>query len=221
MLGPLPRRITSGTSEGIETSDARALAIGRAHEPDRGRRQPGLLERRAQHVVDERRDGAQRRAARAQDRRVQALQQLAGDVERDVRPRLEVRADGADRDPPLVHDEAVRERARADLALERLERGGRLDLRDELVQARVVEAQPVERPLVETARRSLDVRGVRLEHLGPALAQHRCRRGKRIRDRAVVQPGRRLAGSPRLLLDLLANRHCLARLTQPHCHFTV
>ena len=124
---------------GHRDEDARALAIGRAHEPDRGRRQPGPVERRTQHVVDERRDGAQRRAARPQYRRVQALEQLPRDVERDVRPGLEVRADGPDRDPPLVHDETVREGARADLALQRLERGCRLHLRDELVQARIVE----------------------------------------------------------------------------------
>ena len=67
-----------------------------------------MLERRPQHLVDERRDGAERGAARPEHRGVQALQQLPGDVERDVRPRLEVRADRPDRDPPLADDEAVR-----------------------------------------------------------------------------------------------------------------
>ena len=64
-------------------------------------------------------DRPQRGAAGAQHGRVQALQQLAGDVERDVRPGLEVRADRSDRDPPLAHDagrsraSASRSRARA------------------------------------------------------------------------------------------------------------
>ena len=52
-----------------------------------------------------------------------------------------------------------------DLALERLERRGRLDLARERVDARVVEAQPVERARVELARGRLDVGRVRGEHV--------------------------------------------------------
>ena len=82
MLGPLPRRITSGTSAGIETSARAPSRSGDADEPDRRRRQARALERGTQHLVDERGDRAQRRAAGAQNGRVQALQQLSGDVER-------------------------------------------------------------------------------------------------------------------------------------------
>jgi hypothetical protein len=87
------------------------------HQSDRLGRKARFLERGAQYVVDEHGDGAESRGAGAQHDGVQALQQLAGDVQRDVRPRLEVRADHADRDPPLRDDQTVGERPAADLAL--------------------------------------------------------------------------------------------------------
>ena len=58
----------------------------------------------------------------------QALQELAGDIERDVGARLEVRADDPDRNSPLAHPETVVERPGIDLALERVERAHGLDL---------------------------------------------------------------------------------------------
>ena len=96
-----------------------ALPIRGAHETDRRRRQSRPLERRTKHIVDERRHRPQRGAARAEHPGVAALQQLSRDVDRNVGPRFEVRADDADRDPPLGDEKTVGQRPRGDLALER------------------------------------------------------------------------------------------------------
>ena len=123
--------------------NACAFPLGRADEPDGARRQTGGLERRAERLVDKHGHRAQRGAAGAQDGRVQALQQLTGDVEGDVRARLEVGADGPDRDAPFAHLEAVRERPRIDLALQRLDRRHGLDLGGQPLHPLVVEPQAV------------------------------------------------------------------------------
>ena len=126
-----------------------ALAVGRAHERDGTRRQPGSLQRRPEDVVDEEGHGSQCRAAGAQDGCVQALEELTGDIEGDVRACLEVGADDADRDPALADLEPVRQRPGIDLALERIDRGDCVDLLRERFDTLVVQLQPVERPLVE------------------------------------------------------------------------
>src|SRR3990172_8278208 len=147
----------SRTSSGATPAPVRALALGGAHEPDRTRREAGPLERWAEDLVDEDGDGAERRAAGAQDAGVQALQELPGDVEGDVRARLEVRPDRADGNAALLHEEAVLEAALADLALEGLELCHAADLGGERFDALLVESQAVERSLVEPACRPLDV----------------------------------------------------------------
>ena len=200
---------------------ARALAIRRAHEPDRAARKPRVLERGPQHVVDEHGHRAQRGAPGAQDGGVEALQQLPGDVERDVRARLEVRADRADRDPPLADHEPVRERARADLALERRQRGHRLDLRRERVDPALVEPEPVEHPLVELPLGGGAVRLVREQDLGAALAHERGRALERRGDAVVGERRERapgLGGLPldqRPQVDLLIQRHYLVATKIP------
>ena len=90
-----------------------------AHEPDRLGRRADIAQRRTQHVVDERRHRRESRRAGAQDARVQALQQLPGHVEGDARPRLEVRADDADRDAAGRDRQPVVERPALDLPFER------------------------------------------------------------------------------------------------------
>ena len=98
-------------------------------------------------------------------------------------PRLEVRADDADRNPPLRHDEPVRKRPRAQLPLERLERRGRAHARRDRLEPAVVETEPVERARVEPSGSGLQVELVRGEDLGAALGQER--------DRAASVPPRR------------------------------
>ncbi len=115
---------------------------------------------------------AERSAARAQDDRVQALQNLRGDVERHTGPRLEVGADRPDGDAQLPHVQPVRERPAGDLSLERLERSGRLELARERRHALLVEPKPVESSFVECRGSRLHVSPVRSEHLAhPFLEQ--------------------------------------------------
>ena len=196
--------MTSGISSGIVTSTRAPSRSGERTRPDGTRREPRLLERGPQDLVDEQRDRPERRAARPQDRGVEALQQLAGDVERDVRSGLEVRADGADRDPPLADPEAVLERPRADLALERLDLGDGLDLLGETLEAGVVQAQPVEHPLVDAARSRLAVGCVRGEDLCPSLPHEYGCALQGGGDRLVGQTRCGTACLARLLLDRLA-----------------
>ena len=180
-LGPLPAQDHERDERGQRDEHARALAIRGAHESDRRGRKARCLERGAQHVVDEHGDGAERRAAGAEHDGVQALQQLAGDVERDVRPRLEVRADDADRDPPL-RDDAGRWRASGCRSRARAASSAAVawSWRASDVDARVVQPQPVERAFVESARRGLRRR--RRWPRAPRARRSRSSRG-RIRQR--------------------------------------
>ena len=188
MVSPLPRKITSGIAAAARRGCGRPRGR-RADEPDRARRQACTLESRAQHLVDEHGHRAQRGAAGAQDDRVQALQELPGDVERDVRPGLEVRADRADRDPPLADLEAVGQRPRAEVALERLDRCGRRHLFGEALDTLLVKAQPVERRLVETPGGGLIVGLVRRQDRGAALPDECCGLAERGGDGVVAEEG--------------------------------
>ena len=185
-----------------------ALAIGGADEPDRSGWQAGVLESWSQHVVDEDGHGAESGATSAQNSCVQALQQLASDVEGDVRPSLEVRADSPDRDPPLADLEAVRQRPGVDLALERRDRRYRLDLLRERLHSLVVEAQPVEHALVQAFGRLVVVSFVRGEDLGPALAYKDDCGLQSGYDRFVGELRSGAARLTRLSLDVLAESHC-------------
>ena len=95
---PAPAQDHERDQLGQRDEHSGSLAVGRAHEADGRRRQGRSLERGAENVVDEHGHGPERGAARAEDGGVEALQELAGDVERHVRARLEGRADDADRD---------------------------------------------------------------------------------------------------------------------------
>ena len=128
-------------------------AIGRAHEPDRAAVDAFCLQCRSQHLVDQRLDRRERRAARAEDDRVQALQNLGRNVERHPRPRLEVGPDRPDGNAQLAHLQPVRERPARDLPLEGLERRGRLELARERRHALLVETEPVEGAFVERRAR--------------------------------------------------------------------
>ena len=189
-----------------------AGAIGRAHEPDRARVDALRLERRSQHLVDQRLDRRERRAAGAEDDRVQALQHLRRDVERHAGPRLEVRPDRPDRDSQLAHLQPVRERSARDLPLERLERRGRLELARERREARLVQAEPVERSLVELLRGRLHVSLVRREHVSRPLLEQLGRPPERRPDRCVVERRQRRCRRDRLSLDELANHALLCTL---------
>ncbi len=182
--------MTSGIRSGHRHEHAGALAFGRADESDGAGRETCALERRAQNLVDEHRDSTESGTARTEDSRVQALQQLARDVERDVRPRFEVRSDGSDRDSALADPQAVRQCPRFDLALERRDRSHGLDLPGEAVDPVLVEAQPVEHAFVEAIFRRLVVGGVRREDLGAALPDEGGGGHERRSDSPVVQvPG--------------------------------
>ena len=172
--------------------------------PTASGRQAGPLERRPQHVVDEHGDRAERRAAGPQHGGVQALQELPGDVERDVRARLEVRADRPDRDPPLADDQAVRERPRADLPLERLDRGRRLDLAGDRLDPPVVEAEPIEHPLVQLPGGRIRVGSVRREDRRRRSRTSAAGLASAAATASSVRR-RRLAGGKRLLLDLFTH----------------
>ena len=181
-----------------------AFALRRADEPDRARRESGSFESGTQNLVDEHGHGPQCGAAGPEHRGVQALEQLAGDVERDVRPRLEVRSDRADRDAPLAHAKPVRKRPRVGFALERRELRHDRDLTHETVDAVVVEAQPVERALVEAAGRGLVVGRIRGEDLvAPFADESGCDR-ERVGDGVVAKGRKRGVRGGRLGLDLLS-----------------
>ena len=183
-----------------------AFALGRADEPDRAGRESGGFESGAQNLVDKDGHGPQCGAAGPEHRGVEALEQLAGDVERDVRSRLEVRSDRPDRDAPLAHAKPVRERPRAGFALERRELRHDRDLAHEIVHAVVVEAQPVERPFVEAAGRGLVVGRIRSEDLvAPFADQSGCNR-ERVGDGVVAKGRKRRVRGGRLGLDLLSER---------------
>ena len=154
------------------------LAILGAYEADRARRQPRSFERRSQDVVDEHGDRSERRSAGAENRRVQALQELAGDVEGDVRPRLEVRADDSDRHTPLLEAKPVVERPLRHVARERLERGRDRHLLGHRLDAAVVEPEAVEHADVEPSGRRLHVLGVGGEDVAPALPDEPGRAGE-------------------------------------------
>jgi hypothetical protein len=189
--------------------DTRPFPVGRTHEPDRPRREGGLLERRSEDAVHELGHGVQRGAACAEDAGVQALEQLSGDVEGDIRASLEVRADDADGDPPLLDEEAVREAALADLALERRQRCEVLYLGGEGLDAAGVQAQPVERPGVEATLGGFDVGVIRSEDLRPAGPDEPGRRSQGVRDGRVREGSERAAGFRRLLLDESTELHDL------------
>ena len=186
---------------------AGALTIGRADEPDRPAGQPGALERGPEHVVHECGDRAERGTSRAQDGGVEALQELSGNVERDVRPRLEVRADRADRDPPLAHAQPVRKRPGAGLALERLDPGHRLELAREALDPGVVETQPVERPVVDASPRGVAVLAVHAEQEVPPLEHQGSCGTQRLGHEVVTQRGGGRVGVSGLALDLLVQAH--------------
>ena len=185
---------------------AGALAVGRADETDSLRREAGGRERRPEHLVDEDGDRAQRRAPGPQHRCVQALQQLPGDVEGDVRPGLEVRADGADRDPPHRHAEAVLELPTVLVALEWWERGELCELLGQRLDPRRVEPQAVERAGVEPAG-GFDVRGVRCGDRVPSLADESRRPVQGIGHRVVGQERNRRRRGRSLALELVAQAH--------------
>ena len=187
---------------------AGALAVGRADEPDGARREPGALERRAQHVVDERGDRAERGAAGAQHGRVQALQQLpatssatfgraskfAPTVPIGIRRSLHAQA--------VRRASASRSRARAARA-RRSPRPGRRVLRARASSRRRRSSVPSSS--VPGGR--LDVGGVRGEHSSAPLAEQGggfASAPRRRRRRAGAGAAARAARS--LVFDLLAHR---------------
>ena len=187
--------------------DPGALAVGRAGEPDGRRRQPRVLERRPEDLVDEHGDRSERRAARAEHGGVQGLQQLPGDVDRDVRPRLEVRADGADRDAAHRDLQAVVELPRVLVALERRQRRELRELLGERVDARGVEPEPVERALVEPVRRR-DVGGVRRRRSRRARSPTSCAaRSSACVTASSVSSGTAAAAARGFALEVVAQRH--------------
>ena len=197
-LGPLPRRITSGTSAGSETSDARALAVGRAHEPDRApaaarpaRAPAAAPRRRAPSTVRE------RRAARAEDGGVQALQQL--------RPRRRARRSAAPRSSRRRRRSGSAARARrrpfasVRVPISRSSGwsvGRRLELRGELVDARARRGAAGRASPRRAARRGLDVGGVRLEHVAPAARAASAAARSASATAPSFSAGRRLARRP-------------------------
>ncbi len=209
VVSPLPRRMTSGISRGSEHEGAGAVAVGAS---GRGRPRPAAgrcpLERRAQDLVDEDGDGAQRGAARPQHGGVEALQQLARHVESDVRPCLEVRADGPDRDPPLAHVEPVRQRP----ATRSRDRAGRMAAMRRPARRARRPGRPSRRrrssvPSSSRPGRLLDVRLVGGEELSPALTDERGRSRQRGVDGLVAQVRRGETRLRRLLPDELEQFH--------------
>src|SRR5206468_1860609 len=119
---------------------------------------------RPEHLVHENRHGAECSAACPQDSSVETLEQLAGDVESDIRTRLEVCAHDADRNPALAHAETVRERPGRILRSEGLEARQCGRLSREQLQALLVELQSIARTFIEALAGRIDVRGVRREN---------------------------------------------------------
>ncbi len=95
VVSPLPRRITSGIRRGSDTSARAASRSARAHQLDRAGSRPAVGQRGRDDLVAERDRRAERGRARAQHARVARLDQLRGDVDRHVGPRLVVGADHA------------------------------------------------------------------------------------------------------------------------------
>ena len=136
----------------------------------------------------------ERGAARPQDGGVEALQELARDVERDVRPRLEVRADrrrsgsaARSRSSPFASVQAAISRSSGGMRGHRLAAWSASAPRSALVQAQAVEC-----PLVERAGRLVDVGRVRRSS-SPALSHERRRGRERLVTPASVRCGRPLA----------------------------
>ena len=131
----------------------RAGALGRAYEPDGASVDPFCLERGPQHPVDQLRRRSERGAARAQHDRVEALQHLRATSS--ATPGL------ASKLAPIVPTgmrssrtcSPFGERPARDLPLERLELRRRLELARERRDAALVEAEPVQRALVEACPR--------------------------------------------------------------------
>ena len=99
VVSPLPRRITSGSTprqRDEHHARPRARASARGRPPPAAGPAPASAGRSTSSTstVTVRSAAPPVRSTAA----FEALQQLSGDVDRDVRPRLEVRADGADRD---------------------------------------------------------------------------------------------------------------------------
>ena len=171
--------------------------VGGTHEPDGARWQPAGLQCRTQHVVDERRHGAERGAAGSQHGRVEALEKLPRHVERHVRTSLEVRADRPDGNPPLAHAQAVRERPRVDLAFERL---------DPAIASSCV-ARPSTRASSSRSRSSVPRRGARLlldvERIGrehrraPLAHERRCGRSASLTRSSASAGAASFAAPPR------------------------
>ena len=175
-----------------------SLALGRAHKPDRCRWQAGPLQPRAQHVVDQHGHRAQRRRAGPQHRCIEAFQQLAGDIESDIRARLEVRADRPDRHAPLAHAQTVCKRPRRHLALQRRQSRGHLQPASQPLDPRLVQAKPVEHALVQPGGSRLAISPIGGQDPRAALARERRSRLQRSRDRIVGEQRRRAARRPRL-----------------------
>ena len=144
----------------------------------------------------------ERGAAGAQDGRVQALQELPGDVDRDVRPRLEVRADRADRDAPGLDAEPVLERPAILGPLERRQLRELRELIRERGDPRVVEPEPVERALVELGAAATSA-AFAAAIASPPLADELGRPHERARDALVGERADRGVRGARLALDLL------------------
>ena len=98
---------------------------------------------------------------------------------------------------PISRSSGSQRRRRDHLALER-------------VEPPVVEAEPVERALVEVPGRRLDVGVVGGEHLRAPLAQYHGRLRQRGRDRVVGQRGGGSTRGPGLVFDLFT-----------YCHFSM
>jgi hypothetical protein len=181
--------------------DPRSFPVRRSHETDRFARQSGIRECRAEHLVHEHRDRSEGGAARAKDDAVQRLEQLSGDVNGDVRPRLEVRADGADRDTQDRDAESVLELPRIFGTLERRQRRELRKLLAERGNARIIESQTVERTFVEL--RGLHILGIRCRDRVPPLHHELCSPFERARHAVIGQRGDRVRRSCSLALDLL------------------
>ena len=201
VVSPLPRRITSGSTRGSETRIRAPSRSGERTSPTASAGRPASASAGRSTSSTSTVTVRERRAAGAQDGRVEALQELAGDVEGDVRARLEVRADGADRDAPRldrspfssVHASSARSSggSAASSASWRRERG----------DPRLVEPQPVHRPLVEVGGGHIGrVRGQ--DRVAP-LADELGRPRERLRDGLVGERADRAVCGGRLPLDLL------------------
>ena len=193
--------MTSGIACGSDTSatapsrdDDRTRPTASGGSPDVGQGRPQAPRRRA-------RDCAERRRAGTQDAGVEALQELAGNVQRHARARFEVRADDPDRDAACTYLQPVLERPALDLALERRQRGQRQQLSPEPRDTGIVEDQPVERSLIELASGARNIGGVRGEHLGAALIQQVGGTAKRVADQSIGQAGSGEPGRESLALD--------------------